>query len=515
MTTSREAPTLAQLLDPRTREGELWEPLPGGRLRCYACGHRCVIPPGQRGICKVRYNAEGRLRVPWGYVAGLQLDPVEKKPFFHAYPGSKALSFGMLGCDLHCSYCFRGDTPVVTPAGTIAIREIFDHAAGSIAIPGGEVRIPRSVKVVTASGDVRPVLKVFRHAYSGALSVVTPAGLPAVRSTPDHRWLATSEPAGGEVVELAARDLTTGHFLLVPESPFLRAPTPIGAIPVKSVATEAFRGDVYNLEVADEHSYLAGFCAVKNCQNALTSQALRDPLMGVQPQEVTPSQIVAAAKRAGARILTSTYNEPLITSEWAIEIFKAGKPAGLICSYVSNGNATAEVLDYIRPWVDLYKVDLKSFDDRHYRQLGGVLKTILDGIRMIHERGFWLEVVTLTIPGFNDSDAELRDIAQFLASLSPDIPWHVTAFHPDYKMTDRDGTPVRTLLRAAEIGVAAGLRYVYAGNLPGRLEAFEHTYCPGCRAAVIRRRGYTILEYRLAPGGRCASCGTALAGRWD
>jgi pyruvate formate lyase activating enzyme len=352
---SREAPSLARLIDPRTREGELWEPLPEGRLRCYACGHRCVIPPGQRGICKVRYNESGRLRVPWGYVAGLQLDPVEKKPFFHAYPGAKALSFGMLGCDLHCQYC----------------------------------------------------------------------------------------------------------------------------------------------------------------QNALTSQALRDPAMGTPPKEIDPAEVVATARRVGARILTSTYNEPLITSEWAREIFMAGKAAGLVCSYVSNGNATPEVLDYIRPVVDLYKVDLKSFDDRHYRQLGGVLKTILEGTRMIHERGFWLEVVTLVIPGFNDSDAELRDIAQFLVSLSPDIPWHVTAFHPDYKMTDRDGTPGTTLLRAAEAGVAAGLRYVYAGNLPGRVGPFEHTHCPGCRTAVIRRLGYRILEYRLGPAGRCPECGTALAGRWD
>jgi pyruvate formate lyase activating enzyme len=348
-------PSLAQLIDPRTREGELWEPLPEGRLRCYACGHRCLILPGLRGICRVRFNEGGRLRVPWGYVAGLQLDPVEKKPFFHAWPGAKALSFGMLGCDFKCPYC----------------------------------------------------------------------------------------------------------------------------------------------------------------QNALTSQTLRDPTMGTPPQEVTPADVVAAARRTGARILTSTYNEPLITSEWGVEIFKAGKAAGLVGSYVSNGNATPEVLEYIRPWVDLYKVDLKSFDDRHYRQLGGVLKTILDGIRMVHARGFWLEIVTLIIPRFNDSDAELRDIAQFLVSISPDIPWHVTAFHPDYKMTDRGGTPAATLLRAAEIGVAAGLRYVYAGNLPGRVGQFEDTRCPGCGDAVVRRAGYRILEYRLQPGGRCPRCGTGLAGRWD
>jgi pyruvate formate lyase activating enzyme len=237
--------------------------------------------------------------------------------------------------------------------------------------------------------------------------------------------------------------------------------------------------------------------------------------MGVPPEDVTPETVVAAARRAGARVLTSTYNEPLITSEWAVEIFRAGKAAGLVGSYVSNGNATAEVLDYLRPYVDLYKVDLKSFDDRHYRQLGGVLKTILDGIRMIHARRFWIEIVTLTIPGFNDSDAELRDIAQFLVSLSPDIPWHVTAFHQDYKMRDRDDTPVKTLIRAAEIGVAAGLRYVYAGNLPGRVGPFENTYCPACRALLVERVGYRIRKDLLTPSrGVCPTCSAAIPGVW-
>ncbi|HEV8674262.1 MAG TPA: radical SAM protein [Methylomirabilota bacterium] len=505
-----DAPTLAQLIDPRTREGELWEPLPDGRLRCYACGHRCLIPPGQRGICKVRYNQDGRLRVPWGYVAGLQLDPIEKKPFFHAYPGAKALSFGMLGCDLHCSYCFVLDTPILTSTGNRPIGDIFCAADHPLAIPGGEVRFPRGVKVLTASGDVRPVIKAFRHRYQGSLTVVQPEGLAAVRCTPDHRWLATTDATADVWDEIAAGALTPQHFVRVRRGPFDRA-----VLPVKSVRREPFAGDVYNLEVEGEHSYTAGFCVVKNCQNALTSQALRDPAMGVAPQEVTPQQVVDLAFRHRARVLTSTYNEPLITSEWGVEIFKAGRARGLVCSYVSNGNATAEVLDYIRPYVDLYKVDLKSFDDRHYRQLGGVLKTILDGIRMIHARGFWLEIVTLTIPGFNDSDAELRDIAQFLVSLSPDIPWHVTAFHPDYKMTDRGGTPVQTLLRAAEIGLAAGLRYVYAGNLPGRVGPFEHTHCPTCQQPAIRRVGYTILEYALGPGGRCRACGTAIPGRWD
>ncbi|OLB06790.1 MAG: hypothetical protein AUH14_05305 [Candidatus Rokubacteria bacterium 13_2_20CM_69_15_1] len=286
-------------------------------------------------------------------------------------------------------------------------------------------------------------------------------------------------------------------------------------VPVKSVAVESFDGDVYNLEVESEHTYLAGFCAVKNCQNALTSQALRDPVMGVPPQEVTPAEIADLAVRHRARILTSTYNEPLITSEWAVDVFREGRARGLVCSYVSNGNATPEVLDYLRPWIDLYKVDLKGFDDTHYRKLGGVLATVLETIQRLHRMGFWLEVVTLVVPGFNDTDAELRDIARFLASVSPDIPWHVTAFHPDYKMTDRERTGATTLLRAAELGMGEGLRYVYAGNLPGRVGAFENTYCPSCRALLIERVGYTILRDVLTPArGACPACGARIPGRW-
>jgi len=348
------ASPLAQVLARYTREGTLYEKLPGDRIRCFACGHRCLIPPGREGICRVRFNEAGALRVPFGYVGALHLDPVEKKPFFHAYPGSTALSFGMLGCDFHCGYC----------------------------------------------------------------------------------------------------------------------------------------------------------------QNWLTSQALRDPAALSPPEEVTPAEIARLALRYGARILTSTYNEPLITSEWAVEVFKEGLAQGLVCSYVSNGNGTPEVLDYIRPYVRLYKVDLKSFRDRHYRELGGTLDRVLWTIRALHEQGFWLEVVTLVVPGFNDSDEELRDIARFLVSVSPDIPWHVTAFHQDYKMTDPDNTDARTLVRAAEIGTAEGLRFVYAGNLPGRLGHWENTYCPGCRSLLVERVGFRVLGNRI-PDGLCPDCHREIPGVWS
>src|SRR6187401_1186009 len=234
--------TLADLLAGATREGELYRVLDDGRLQCYACGHCCPLPEGAIGVCKVRFNEGGSLRVPWGYVGGIQCDPIEKKPFFHAHPGALAYSFGMLGCDLHCSYC----------------------------------------------------------------------------------------------------------------------------------------------------------------QNWVTSQALRDPQAISSPREATPDALVADATRLGARVVVSTYNEPLITSEWAVAIFKEARAAGLMTGFVSNGNGTEPVLEYLRPWVDLYKVDLKSFDPRHYRELGGRIEPILETIRQLHAMGFWVEIVTLLIPGFND-----------------------------------------------------------------------------------------------------------------
>jgi pyruvate formate lyase activating enzyme len=197
-----------------------------------------------------------------------------------------------------------------------------------------------------------------------------------------------------------------------------------------------------------------------------------------------------------------------------VAVFREARAAGLTTGFVSNGNATPEVLEYIRPWVDLYKVDLKSFRDSRYHELGGRIGPILDSIRRIHALGFWLEIVTLVIPGFNDSDEELRDIAQFLAGLSRDIPWHVTAFHKDYKMVGPDNTPPVTLVRAAAIGREAGLRYVYAGNLPGDTADLENTRCPSCETTVVERFGFRVLRNYLADGGKCPRCATAIPGVW-
>ncbi|HEX6622831.1 MAG TPA: hypothetical protein VF064_03910, partial [Pyrinomonadaceae bacterium] len=286
-------------------------------------------------------------------------------------------------------------------------------------------------------------------------------------------------------------------------------------VPLREIAFADYDGDVYNMEVEEEHNYLAGFFAASNCQNWLTSQALRDDAAGTAPRRVSAERLVELARECGAQVVGSSYNEPLITAEWAVEVFKRARPEGLRTAFISNGNATPQVLDYLRPWTDCYKIDLKTMSDRGYRQLGGVVGNILDTVRMVRERGFWEEIVTLVIPGFNDSEDELRRAADFIASVSPDIPWHVTAFHQDYRMTENANTTAEQLVRACETGRAAGLRYVYAGNLPGRVGRWENTYCPACDALLVERHGYRILQMNVGADGLCPRCDARIPGVWS
>lgn len=796
------ATSIGELLDQLTVVGELYEKLENNAVRCYACGHRCVIREGRRGVCQVRFNEGGVLRVPHGYVAALQSDPIEKKPFFHVMPGANALTFGMLGCDFHCGYCFTGDTMVVTNHGPMALQDVFELGNARHKEPDGEISFPTGLKAVTSSGGLRDVKGVFRHSYHGDLVRITPYYLPVLRCTPDHRVYATDDIYKPPLLTYA-KDLTKEHYLAIPtayefsspqvinvesllgsqkvtyqtpwklskgqmqrimelsvegrssreigeifgksgsyirhlrvkirngrvtqtktsqpyvENGFLRFPNerqpglplqiefgvevaelfgyycaegsivtdknrpnsfninfsfskkevelanrvvgllrdcfgvdaglvnrnttlavsvskaslallfkllagekstkkrvpemlfdaprevveafldayiqgdghrfPNGKVssttvskdlahgiawlalkcgyfpsvydaempeagtiqgravrraphqftvvwyetndvkrkimetddfylvPLRGIERESFNGDVFNMEVDGEHDYLAGFFLVSNCQNWLTSQAMRDPDSDVSAnyiRKMTPQEMVRLALRTKASTVVSSYNEPLITSEWAVEIFKEAKKAGLMCAYVSNGNNTPEVMEYLAPYLSAYKVDLKCMQDKNYRKLGGVLQNTLDGIQRAHAMGLWVEIVTLTIPGFNDSNEELWDAARFIAGVSRDIPWHVTAFHKDYKMTDPDNTDAKTLLRAAEIGKEAGLRYVYAGNLPGQVGEYEDTFCAACNHRLIRRRGYVILEYHITGEGTCPKCNTPVPGIW-
>ncbi len=293
--------------------------------------------------------------VPHGYVAGAQMDPIEKKPFAHFLPGSEVLTFGMLGCNFHCSFC--------------------------------------------------------------------------------QNW----------------------H------------------------SSQVMRDNAADASI----EYIQPVSAEKLVQFALVNQAAS---------------------------VASSYNEPTITAEWAVEIFSLAKQKGLMTAMVSNGFATPEALTYLRPHLDALKVDLKSMRDEQYKKMGGRLPPVLETIRLARELGLWVEVVTLVIPGVNDSNEELWEAGRYLSSISADIPWHVTAYHPDYKMHDAPPTPSATLQRAAEIGQEAGLRYVYAGNLPGRVGSLEDTYCPNCTKLLIQRRGYTIQQNHVTEAGACQYCGASIAG---
>ncbi|MEK9162086.1 MAG: radical SAM protein [Chloroflexota bacterium] len=797
------ADSLQTLLDSLTVEGTLYHKLDNDDVRCVACGHECLIREGKRGICHVRFNDHGTLRVPHGYVGALQCDPTEKKPFFHIYPGSDTLTFGMLGCDLHCSYCLAPNSWIATSEGVTRIDSLFDQSEVIRSNGKEEVRRPtRETMVHTHSGQPHRVQKLFRHPYRGAMIRVRAFYLPPLECTPEHEFFVTTSPdvppqfvraqyltadhllaipkqysfsrsitlntaellhphikpyrakhdIGRETLEqvmkLSAQGISSreigarigkeashvrhlrskinrgiwdlekleevnrplvvedervrfpnehkpglslalrldtrlatllgyycaegcvvrnkdrvhssvlnfafghheekiadevitllkdvfgveakkvnrettigvavskasvalcfeslcGHRARTKHVPpmiyqvsrdiaegFLRAYSTgdghtrangmtqintvseelahgvawlalkLGLLPaisrnrlgdrpimgrkvnasefqysvnwyfknhlrkfaheddrywyvrIRNIDHFDYDGDVYNLEVEGEHSYLANLITTHNCQNWLTSQTLRDNNAGVAPQIITAKQLVNYGVTANAKLVASSYNEPLITSEWAVDVFKEAHKHGLKCAYISNGNMTREVLEYLRPHIIGYKIDLKTMNDKRYRQLGGVLQKILDGIKMAKEMGLWVEVVTLIIPGFNDSNDELMEAARYVVSVSPEIPWHVTAFHPDYKMTDPDPTTSSTLIRAAEIGLEAGLKFVYAGNLPGRVGEYENTFCPNCNKKMIGRYGYVILDYQITDDGKCPSCHTKIAGVW-
>jgi len=250
----------------------------------------------------------------------------------------------------------------------------------------------------------------------------------------------------------------------------------------------------------------------KHCQNADISQLPRDHGGTLMGQPARPDQIVAAARQMRCSSISYTYTEPTIYFELAFDTAKLAAAAGLKNVFVTNGYITAEALRDIRPYLHAANIDLKGFTDGFYRDICGArLQPVLDSIRLYHELGIWIEITTLVIPGHNDSEQELRQIAEFIRSIDPDIPWHVSRFHPTYKLTDQPRTPVQTLKRAREIGIAAGLRYVYEGNVPGE---GEETVCGNCRRPIVKRLGFTV-ERMDVRDGKCAFCGTAIAGVWE
>jgi pyruvate formate lyase activating enzyme len=249
----------------------------------------------------------------------------------------------------------------------------------------------------------------------------------------------------------------------------------------------------------------------KHCQNADISQLPRDRGGVIVGEPVSPARIVAAARQTRCASISYTYTEPTIFFELAYETAKQAAAEGIKNVFVTNGYITPEALREIRPYLHAANIDLKGFTDAFYRDICGArLQPVLDSIKLYRELGIWIEITTLVIPGHNDSEAELRQIAEFIRSVDRDIPWHVSRFHPTYKLTDQPRTPVQTLKRAREIGLDAGLHFVYEGNVPGE---GEETLCGNCGRTIVRRYGFTIEEKHITHG-KCGYCGTAVAGVW-
>jgi pyruvate formate lyase activating enzyme len=232
----------------------------------------------------------------------------------------------------------------------------------------------------------------------------------------------------------------------------------------------------------------------------------------------SPEQIVRAAERYGARSIAYTYTEPTIFFEYSYDIARLAHEVGIASVYVTNGYMTPEMLELFQgvgdghdPWLDAANVDLKAFRDETYKRVCGArLQPVLDSLKKMKELGIWVEVTTLVVPEMNDSAGELGEIAQFIAGeLGTETPWHVSRFHPDYKMYDRGPTPATSLHRAYELGREAGLQYVYVGNMPGA--RLEDTRCPNCDRTVIERWGFQVRQRQIQTG-KCAFCGTVIDG---
>jgi pyruvate formate lyase activating enzyme len=332
---------------------KLYRKLNNDTIQCLACNNYCVIPNGKTGICGVRQNENGKLKLLVDNKAvAVNLDPIEKKPLFHFFPGSIAFSLGTFGCNFGCEFC----------------------------------------------------------------------------------------------------------------------------------------------------------------QNWDISQAPKETTIEFWGEDWPPEKIISYCQKHNISVIAYTYNEPTIWAEYALAIMKLAHKNKIKNVWVSNGYMSKETLKLIAPYLDAINVDLKSFREKFYQKVVHAhIEPVKENIKKIWEMGIWEEVTTLIIPGFNDSENELKEIAQFLVTISPDLPWHISAFYPNYKMLDVPSTPKETLLKAYHIGKNAGLKYVYTGNIPD--SNYESTYCPNCGFKLIERWGIEMIENNLL-GDKCPKCGTKIAGRF-
>lgn len=335
------------------KEAMFYEKLEEKKVRCFLCGHHCIIKEGKRGICAVRENRDGILySLVYGRLIAMHIDPIEKKPLFHFLPSTTSFSISTVGCNFHC----------------------------------------------------------------------------------------------------------------------------------------------------------------KHCQNFEISQYPKEHSGDIPGQVATSEDVVASAVISGSRSISYTYTEPTIYFEFAYDCAKLAHQKGLKNVFVSNGYTGPEAVRTIAPYLHGNNIDLKGDNEFYKNVCGAKVEPVKETIKLMKELGVWVEVTTLIIPGLNDSEKDLHEIAEFICSVSPAIPWHVTQFYPTYKLMDKPRTPISTLRRAREIGFESGLKYVYEGNVPG--EGGENTYCPSCKEMLIKRIGFSIIENKLLKD-MCPKCGYKIEGVWE
>jgi pyruvate formate lyase activating enzyme len=428
----------------------------------------------------------------YGKPCSYNIDPIEKKPFFHFWPGSISISIATVGCNFRCLHCFTSETPIVTDSGIFPIEEVFKNP---------------EVKLLTHENRFMKIKKTFKHDYAGDI-VEIHSSISRVACTPNHKFFVTEAP-DGKIEKIKAEALTTKHFLVVPKA-CREIKTDFENekyffVPIVKISRKYYCGDVYNFEVEEDHSYTASFAAVCNCQNADISQAKP----GEVPEfDLPPEKVVQMAQDYGCAGISYTYTEPTVFFEYCYDTGLLARKKKLYNNFVSNAYMTPETVKKSKDFLDACRMDLKGEEEHYLKVCGGViLENVLECIKNVYKAGIHTEIITLVIPGDNDNKNFVVRMADFLKPLSSEIPWHFTRFYPAYKMMDVPPTELKTLEQMHDWAVEAGMKYVYVGNVPSR---YESTYCPNCREMLIQRSGFTVLQVNLKRDKKCPGCGTKI-----
>ena len=541
------------------KEALFYKKLKNKIVRCELCPRFCVIEDGKRGNCCVRENIKGKLySLVYGKPIAMNIDPIEKKPLYHFLPGTNTFSVGTAGCNLRCNFCFVPDTSVLTEKGVFTLEEIFNKGFDEKKIDYGFVRKLNNPKAITHKGITNEILHAFKHDYDGEMMVIKPNYCPEIKCTLDHEFFVSKYPAKEEIIKVKAQNLCKGDYLVVPkikdenkkieildiwdvlsDHKVRTNKTPrktasiidelllmkgkgatsreIGKkfkenenyffVPIHKISKENYKGDVYNIEVNNDNSYLANFVAVGNCQNFEISQVSPE---NFNAPYVNPKEIVDKAIQNNCKSIAYTYNEPTIFYEFVLDTAKLARKHGLKNVLVSNGYINERPLKQLCKYIDAANIDLKAFSDEFYkRYTQSNLKPILNTLKILKKNKVHLEITNLIIPRLNDNKFEIDKMCRWIKNnLGKDAVVHFSRFFPNYKIYEYP-TSIKILNMAREIAKKY-LNYVYIGNIHEKEGA--NTFCPKCKNLLIKRLGFSVIENNIKNG--ICKCGKQIEGIW-